>query len=116
MNMAQQTPKVFLSKEVLDYFKQDLNSKPDAIGVRIGVEKKGCSGYVHILEYAYEQGEHDLLLENNGLTIVADKTDFMKYLQGVKLVYKDDGINAGIEFENPNSSGECGCGESFTVK
>ena len=108
--------KINLSAEVVDYFKADLNNKPDVIGVRVGVEKKGCSGYVHTLEYAYELGEHDLSLDCEGITIVADKTDFAKYLNGLSLVYREDEINVGIEFVNPNSSGECGCGESFTVK
>jgi len=25
------------------------------------------------------------------------------------------GLNEGFEFKNPNVTGECGCGESFTV-
>ena len=108
--------KIILSDDVVKYFKEDLKNNPDAIGVRIGVEKKGCSGYVHVLEYAYELAEHDLTINYEDILIVADKTDFAKYLNGLSLVYVKDDINVGIEFINPHSTGECGCGESFTVK
>jgi iron-sulfur cluster assembly protein len=29
--------------------------------------------------------------------------------------YVRQGLNEGFEFSNPNSKGECGCGESFRV-
>jgi iron-sulfur cluster assembly protein len=29
--------------------------------------------------------------------------------------FAKEGLNEGFKFTNPNESGECGCGESFTV-
>ena len=33
----------------------------------------------------------------------------------MKVDYVKKGLNEGFEFNNPNSKGECGCGESFRV-
>ena len=30
-------------------------------------------------------------------------------------VFVREGLNEGLQFNNPNVTGECGCGESFTV-
>ncbi|MEW6734153.1 MAG: iron-sulfur cluster assembly accessory protein, partial [Acidobacteriota bacterium] len=39
------------------------------------------------------------------------------YLNGTILDFKDEGglMGRGFVFNNPNSAGACGCGESFTV-
>ncbi|EQD47609.1 iron-sulfur cluster assembly protein IscA, partial [mine drainage metagenome] len=36
-------------------------------------------------------------------------------LQGVQVDFRREGLNAAFVFENPNATGACGCGESFTV-
>ncbi|TFG94054.1 iron-sulfur cluster assembly protein IscA, partial [Candidatus Thorarchaeota archaeon] len=33
----------------------------------------------------------------------------------MKVDYVKKGLNEGFEFINPNESGRCGCGESFSV-
>ena len=37
------------------------------------------------------------------------------YLDGTELDFVKEGLNEGFKFNNPNTKGECGCGESFTV-
>ena len=37
------------------------------------------------------------------------------FLSGTELDIKQEGLNVGLVFNNPNKKGECGCGESFTV-
>lgn len=106
---------VVLTEPVVKFFKESLEQKPDAIGIKLGIKKNGCSGMSHTLEFVYELPEHAKVFDCNDISVIVDKTDYAKYLKGVKLVYKEDGINSGIEFVNPNATGECGCGESFTV-
>ena len=49
------------------------------------------------------------------LTVLVDMKSFL-YLDGSTLDYKDEGLmQRGFMFSNPNSSGACGCGESFAV-
>jgi len=38
-----------------------------------------------------------------------------QYLNGVVIDYKSNFQESGFAFENPNASGGCGCGSSFTV-
>jgi len=39
----------------------------------------------------------------------------LAYLNGLTMDWVRNGLNEGFEFSNPNSKGECGCGESFRV-
>jgi iron-sulfur cluster assembly protein len=40
----------------------------------------------------------------------------LPFLDGSTLDYKEEGLmQRGFTFLNPNSSGTCGCGESFAV-
>jgi iron-sulfur cluster assembly protein len=36
-------------------------------------------------------------------------------IDGTRIDLVRSGLNESFRFENPNVSGECGCGESFTV-
>ena len=38
-----------------------------------------------------------------------------QYLNGTVIDYKSNFQESGFAFENPNASGGCGCGSSFTV-
>ena len=53
---------------------------------------------------------HDI----NGIRIYLDPKH-RPYLSGMTIDYQKKGLNEGFEFVNPNESGRCGCGESFTV-
>ena len=37
------------------------------------------------------------------------------YLIGSTMDWQEDDFTAGFVFDNPNATGSCGCGESFTV-
>jgi len=45
--------------------------------------------------------------------IVSDKS--LALVDGTVIDFQRHGLNASFVFHNPNSTGECGCGESFTV-
>ena len=83
-------------------------------GIRIGVRTAGCSGMVYMLEYVDTVDPNDLCFWTNGVNIYVDPLH-LPYLDGLVMDWKREGLNEGFAFENPNSTGECGCGESFTV-
>ena len=57
----------------------------------------------------------DKVFEVDGVKLLVDMKSFL-YLDGSTLDYKDEGLmQRGFMFVNPNSSGACGCGESFAV-
>ena len=44
-------------------FKENLSSKPDAIGLRISIKSTGCNGYSYLLDYAGEVADDDNVIE-----------------------------------------------------
>jgi len=91
-----------------------MSSRGKGVGIRLGVKTTGCSGMAYVLEYVDEVTEFDQVFVDNGATIVIDGKS-IPYLAGLTVDYVKRGLNEGFEFVNPNSAGECGCGESFTV-
>ncbi|HWO00348.1 MAG TPA: iron-sulfur cluster assembly accessory protein [Blastocatellia bacterium] len=84
-------------------------------GLRVGVQGGGCSGMSYNLAIDTEQRPGDKVFEVDGVKLFVDLKSFL-YLDGSTLDYKDEGLmQRGFTFVNPNSSGACGCGESFAV-
>ncbi|MFZ0871988.1 MAG: iron-sulfur cluster assembly accessory protein [Rhodanobacter sp.] len=91
-----------------------LASTPAAAGVRFGVKRTGCSGFAYVVDLAEAMDDGDQLVEVDGLPlIVNDKS--LALVQGTVIDFQRQGLNASFVFHNPNATGECGCGESFTV-
>lgn len=84
------------------------------IGLRVGVKKSGCSGFAYTMDYADETGDGDEVFESNGARIVV-ASEHLPLLEGLTLDWQKQGLNESFKFVNPNVTGECGCGESFSV-
>lgn len=83
----------------------------------VGVKTKGCSGLSYDMRFA-EKAEVPPLAETvseHGVTVAIDPKAAM-FLFGTQMDYLESPIKSGFEFINPNETGRCGCGESFTVK
>jgi iron-sulfur cluster assembly protein len=88
--------------------------KTPAIGIRIGVKPKGCSGLSYTMEFAEEKGPLDEVVEAKGITVLIDPRATM-FILGTEMDFVDDKLQTGFVFRNPNEKGRCGCGESFHV-
>ncbi len=86
----------------------------EAAGLRVGVLPGGCSGFQYGLNIEDEAGEDDMILESNGVRLFVDPFS-LQYLAGVEIDYVSTFQGSGFTFNNPNASGGCGCGSSFTV-
>lgn len=86
----------------------------DAAFVRVGVDGGGCSGLTYQLNFDTERKEDDKVFEDNGVEIVVSKKSFL-YLVGTELDYSDGLNGKGFQFNNPNATRTCGCGESFSI-
>jgi len=53
--------------------------------------------------------------EQDGLRLVVDAKS-LPYVDGTRIDFQRQGLNAAFVFDNPNATGGCGCGESFTVE
>jgi iron-sulfur cluster assembly protein len=82
--------------------------------IRVGVDGGGCSGLTYKLSFDTELKADDKVFEDKGVKIVCDKKSFL-YLVGTELDFTDGLNGKGFQFNNPNASRTCGCGESFAV-
>lgn len=90
-------------------------AKQAAIGLRLTVKKSGCSGFRYLLDFVNEAQAGDLRVDINDKVTLFVAEDCRALVNGTEIDYVTEGLNASFEFHNPNATGECGCGESFTV-
>ena len=82
--------------------------------LRIMVVGGGCSGFTYNMDFDDVKQPTDFVLEEKGLSIFVDPMSF-QYLDGTKIDYIESFKFSGFHFENPNATGTCGCGSSFTI-
>lgn len=83
-------------------------------GLRVAVQGGGCSGFQYGLTFENAERANDNVLDMNGLRVFVDAMSGM-YLDGVQIDYIETLEGSGFKIENPNATGSCGCGHSFTV-
>jgi iron-sulfur cluster assembly accessory protein len=86
----------------------------DSAGLRVRVLPGGCSGYQYALDVEEAPAPTDKVFENNGLKIFVDAFS-LQMLEGVEIDYVSTVMGSGFTFKNPNATGGCGCGSSFSV-
>ncbi len=83
--------------------------------LRVGVKGGGCSGFSYMLDLTEEpRGEMDEELESNGIKVLIDSKSLL-YLEGTEIDFKDEMMQQGFVFKNPNATSSCGCGSSFSA-
>ncbi|RDS84803.1 iron-sulfur cluster assembly accessory protein [Dyella monticola] len=93
---------------------QFLAQAPSAAGVRFGVKRTGCSGFSYVVDLAETVGDGDQTFQIDGVPVIVDAKS-LPLVEGTEIDFQRQGLNATFVFRNPNATGECGCGESFTV-
>ncbi|MGH7592557.1 MAG: HesB/IscA family protein [Gemmatimonadales bacterium] len=83
-------------------------------GLRVSVLPGGCSGFKYSLNIEDHAGDDDLTTEINGIRVFIDAFS-AQYLSGVTIDYVSAMQGSGFTFNNPNATGGCGCGTSFTA-
>ncbi|MBA2653109.1 MAG: iron-sulfur cluster assembly accessory protein [Tatlockia sp.] len=106
---------VVLSEAAMNHILSYLAKQEECKGIRFAVKKTGCSGLSYVVDFVSAPKDNDfvqILTVNYQLYI--DKASY-PYLKGMHIDYVKQGLNSKFIFDNPNQTGQCGCGESFTV-
>lgn len=96
------------------HIRGQLTRRGKGLGIRLGVRTSGCSGMAYVLEFVDVVDEGDQVFEDYEVKVFVDPKSLV-YLDGTELDFVKEGLNEGLQFNNPNAISECGCGESFNV-
>ena len=108
---------VNLTEQAAEEVKKFMSSEeglPETAGLRIRVVPGGCSGFQYSLNIEEASRQADNVIDAHGVRLFVDMFS-AQYLNGVKIDYVTNMMGSGFTFENPNATGGCGCGSSFTA-
>lgn len=106
---------IYLTDRAAARIRNFLQRQPDKQAFRLSVKKTGCSGWGYEVQLTDHIDADDVTFEDKGIRIVVPRS-VLDYVDGTTVDFVQQGINSLFTFDNPNAKGECGCGESFTVK
>ncbi|MBA3894572.1 MAG: iron-sulfur cluster assembly accessory protein [Gemmatimonadales bacterium] len=86
----------------------------ESAGLRVSVLPGGCSGFKYSLNIEERALDDDFVTEVNGVRLFVDGFS-AQYLSGITIDYVSSMQGSGFTFSNPNATGGCGCGSSFTA-
>jgi iron-sulfur cluster assembly accessory protein len=86
----------------------------EGYGLRVAIKGGGCSGFQYGLVFEEAPGEKDKVVEIDGLKVFLDDMSQL-YLNGTSIDWVESLEGSGFKIDNPQSTGSCGCGESFSV-
>lgn len=101
------------AKRIVELIK---DAADDFVGLRVFVQGGGCSGFKYGFKFEKEDGvdpDQDMQHDIKGVNIIMDPIS-MSYLDGSSIEYTTE-FGDQFSLKNPNSTGTCGCGESFSV-
>ena len=82
--------------------------------LRVRVVPGGCSGFSYEMGFDDEIEKSDEIIEEQGVRVAIDELSY-PYIEGGVLDYNDGLNGTGFSISNPNATGSCGCGSSFTA-
>lgn len=87
---------------------------PETTYLRLSVKSGGCSGLTYGLDLTDARGEHDEGFDSYGIKLICDSKSYL-YLNGTTVQFKEGITERGFVFNNPNATGFCTCGASFSA-
>jgi len=102
------------AKERIQYL---LSQMPGTSALRLGVKSRGCSGMSYTIDYQTDPpGKFDevVSLGDGNEKIIVDPRALLHVI-GTTMDFVDTKLSSEFVFINPNATGICGCGESFTT-
>jgi len=110
---------MIFTADAVSHIRDNMAKEAGAVGFFLAVKKTGCSGYAwkpKIISAIPEQALHFVTPE--GLAVYIDDSA-KPFVEGITVDFAEDKSalkQKKLVFINPNETGRCGCGESFTVE
>ena len=105
---------ITVSSAAQQHIAEQLQQRGKGLGIRVAVKNSGCSGLSYSLEYLDKTDDNDICFDQQQFVVAIDKKS-LNFVDGTEIDIEQDGFNTGLKFVNPNVTGECGCGSSFSV-
>ncbi len=107
---------IVLTKAAAQHVQKMLAKRGSGIGLRLGVQKYGCNGFGYVVDYADTVEDNEQVFTHHQAQVIVNN-DHLVLLAGTEVDYiRENALNEGFEFRNPNAVNSCGCGESFNIK
>jgi iron-sulfur cluster assembly accessory protein len=83
------------------------------LSLRVAVQPGGCSGLRYQLFFDDRSLDGDVVKEFGTVKVVTDRMS-APYLTGATVDFVDSIEKQGFTIDNPNATGSCACGDSFS--
>ena len=107
-------PPLVITDAAVDRLKELMSGQEEAKGVILGVKTRGCNGLSYTMNYVEDIDPTHEKVAKDGVTVYIEPKALF-HLIGTTMDFKVDQLASEFVFENPNATGMCGCGESFSV-
>ncbi|MBL4845481.1 MAG: iron-sulfur cluster assembly accessory protein [Planctomycetes bacterium] len=93
---------------------------PETAGLRFAIKGGGCSGFEYVVDLVTSPrkfdmpSRHDKVFVTSGTRLLVDKKSLL-FLDGTEIDWEEQEFGHSFTYTNPNASGTCGCGTSFSV-
>ncbi|MGH9821352.1 MAG: HesB/IscA family protein [Pyrinomonadaceae bacterium] len=101
------------AKEIKSFLASE-DDLPETAGLRVRVVPGGCSGFQYSLNIEEESKTGDFIVNKHDIKLFVDMFS-AQYLNGITIDHTTNMMGSGFTFENPNATGGCGCGTSFSA-
>ena len=115
--VAAPTVELTVTDSAIDEIKKFLANEddlPETAGLRVRVVPGGCSGFQYSLNIEEEPKTGDFVMDKAGIRLFVDMFSG-QYLNGITIDHTTNMMGSGFTFDNPNATGGCGCGTSFSA-
>lgn len=107
---------VKLTDAAIDHVRKQIAKQGAGIGIRLSIKTTGCSGLSYVVDILQQTTEHDSVYAVDDQLLVAIDRKDLPMLKGTTIDFVKQGLNHQFTYSNPNATGSCGCGESFTIE
>jgi iron-sulfur cluster assembly protein len=108
---------ITLTPAAIGHIKKVMSQHQNAVGFRLSLKQTGCSGYMYMPAVIETIKPDDIEIDIDEAFKVYLEPSCVDKIRGTEIdfVTKDLGMQQ-LQFNNPNATSLCGCGESFNLK